>query len=109
MRDIDLQRSEILDPSGRKYWLIYKGRDGCRSPMQWNDRQFAGFSSVKPWLPVNPYYIHRNVLTQQADRNSLFNFTKKLLNLRRNYSSLHSGDFVPLETRHGILAIYASQ
>ncbi len=37
MRDIHLRRSEILDPPGRKYWPIYKGRDGCRSPMQWSE------------------------------------------------------------------------
>ena len=36
MRDIHLRHSEILDPAGKKYWPLYKGRDGCRSPMQWD-------------------------------------------------------------------------
>ena len=44
MRDISLKHSEILDPPGKKYWPFYKGRDGCRSPMQWNDSSYAGFS-----------------------------------------------------------------
>ena len=35
MRDIKLRRREILDPPGKRYWPIYKGRDGCRAPMQW--------------------------------------------------------------------------
>ena len=104
MRDIRLHHREILDPAGKRYWPIYKGRDGCRSPMQWDNRRYAGFSTVKPWLPVNPDYIHRNVAVQQADPNSLFNFTKKLLSLRRNYPALHQGGFVPLETRQGVLA-----
>jgi alpha-glucosidase len=104
MRDIHLRRREILDPAGKRYWPIYKGRDGCRSPMQWDGHKYAGFSFIKPWLPVNRDYIHRNVSDQQADPNSLFNFTKKLLSLRRNYPALHSGDFVELETGRGHLA-----
>ena len=56
MRNIHLRRHEILDPPGKKYWPFYKGRDGCRAPMQWDDGAYAGFSSVKPWLPINPDY-----------------------------------------------------
>ena len=104
MRDIHLRRSKILDPAGKRYWPIYTGRDGCRSPMQWDDRQYAGFSTVQPWLPINPDAIHRNVAAQQADPNSLFSFTKKLLRLRRNNSALQRGNFVPLKTQRGILA-----
>ena len=88
MRDIRLTRSEILDPPGKKYWPLYKGRDGCRSPMQWNASPNAGFSTGKPWLPVNPDYTQRNVFAQQADPNSLFNFTKKLLSLRKSIPAL---------------------
>jgi glycosidase len=72
--------------------------------MQWNGHQNAGFSTVKPWLPVNPDYLHRNVTTQQADPISLFNFTKKLLILRKKYPALHCGDLVPLGSQHGILS-----
>jgi alpha-glucosidase len=104
MRDIHLQRSGILDPAGKPYWPIYKGRDGCRSPMQWDDSSYAGFSTAKPWLLVNPDYNHRNVLAQQANLDSLFHFTKKLLSLRREYPALQHGDFIPLEARPGTLA-----
>jgi alpha-glucosidase len=104
MRDISLKRSEILDPPGRKYWPIYKGRDSCRSPMQWNDGAYAGFSNTQPWLPVHPDFTQRNVAVQQADPDSMFNFTKKLLRLRREIPALVRGDFVPLETPQGMLA-----
>lgn len=104
MRDIRLRRSEILDPPGKRYWPIYKGRDGCRSPMQWDDSAYAGFSTARPWLPVNSNYIHRNVLAQRADSDSIFNFTKKLLALRKEIPALRRGDFTPLETPRGILA-----
>ncbi len=45
MRDISLGYNQILDPVGKRYWPIYKGRDGCRSPMQWDASHFAGFTS----------------------------------------------------------------
>jgi alpha-glucosidase len=104
MRDISLKRSEILDPPGKKYWPIYKGRDGCRSPMQWNDAPYAGFSNAQPWLPVHPNYPRRNVTDQQADTDSLLNFTKKLLAMRKENPALCRGDFIPLKTPRGTLA-----
>jgi alpha-glucosidase len=104
MRDIALRRGEITDPPGRKYWPIYQGRDGCRSPMQWDDGKNAGFSAARPWLPVHPDYLQRNVAAQAADQDSLFQFTKKLLSLRKTYPALQRGDYNPLESPPGTLA-----
>jgi alpha-glucosidase len=104
LRDIHLRRNEILDPPGKKYWPLYKGRDVCRSPMQWNNSDFAGFSTHKPWLPVHLNYLKRNVSSQRADPDSLFNFTKKILALRKEIPALCRGDFVSLETPPGMLA-----
>lgn len=106
MRDIHLRRSEIMDPPGKRYWPIYKGRDGCRSPMQWDDTPFAGFSSAKPWLPVHPNYHRRNVAAQREDPDSLLNFTRKLIALRKEYPALRRGDFVPLTTRPHDALVY---
>jgi alpha-glucosidase len=105
MRDISLKRGEILDPPGKKYWPIYKGRDGCRSPMQWRDSPYAGFSSAKPWLQVHPNFVQRNLAAQQASPNSLFNFTKRLIALRRAYVALRQGSFrVFFRADTGVLA-----
>jgi alpha-glucosidase len=93
MRDISLKRSEILDPPGKRFWPFYKGRDGCRSPMQWDDSAYAGFSSTRPWLPVHPDYRMRNVESQQANPDSMLNFTHNLIKLRRENPALHRGDF----------------
>ncbi len=97
MRDISLKRSEILDPPGKKYWPVYKGRDGCRSPMQWDASANAGFSAARPWLPVHPNYTRRSVLAQSQDLQSLFVFTQKLLALRKSHPALRRGglDFLP--------------
>ena len=97
MRDISLKRSEIMDPPGIKYWPFNKGRDGCRSPMQWDDSENAGFSNTKPWLPVHQNYKKRNVATQQKDANSVFNFTRKLIALRKEYKTLRQGEILQLK------------
>jgi alpha-glucosidase len=96
MRDIPLSHGDIQDPVGLRYWPIVKGRDGCRSPMQWSTEPNAGFSGAKPWLKVHPNYMTRNVETQKTNPNSLFNFYRKLLQLRKNSSALQKGMFVPL-------------
>ncbi len=93
MRDIKLSRSEILDPPGKKYWPFYKGRDGCRSPMQWNTNSYSGFSNFKPWLPIHPGYVQRNVEKQQQDPKSLLNFYKELIKLRKATPALQNGSF----------------
>jgi alpha-glucosidase len=104
MRDISLKRSEILDPAGKNFWPIYKGRDGCRSPMQWNENAHAGFSEVSPWLPVHPDYTSRNVASQQNDPDSILTFTKKLLHLRKTTPALTRGDFIPFQSPPGTLS-----
>jgi len=96
MRDISVNRSEIQDPVGKHYWPLPVGRDGCRSPMQWNAEVNAGFTTGKPWLKVHPEYTNRNVEAQQAEPGSLLSFYKSLLRLRRNHSALREGMFIPL-------------
>jgi alpha-glucosidase len=96
MRDISLKRNEILDPLGKKYWPFYKGRDGCRSPMQWDDSESGGFSTEKPWLPVHPNHTFRNVKAQESDSESMLNFTRELIKLRRANTALQQGDFTLL-------------
>jgi alpha-glucosidase len=97
MRDISLKRSEILDPPGKKFWPFYKGRDGCRAPMQWDASPNGGFSGGKPWLPSHPDYAKRNVEAQRQDPCSLFNYTKKLVALRKELPALCRGDMSFLE------------
>ena len=96
MRDIQVSRSEIQDPVGKHYWPLPVGRDGCRSPMQWSAEPYGGFSKTTPWLKIHQNYLSRNVQAQQADPDSLLNFYKYLLHLRRSYAALRGGLFIPL-------------
>ncbi len=97
MRDIPIKdKNAVLDPVGKRYWPIYKGRDGCRSPMQWNPSKNAGFSNYIPWLPVHEDFPWRNVDLQKDDPDSLLNFYKQLISLRKQTQALKSGMYLPL-------------
>lgn len=106
MRDIRLHRREILDPPGRYFWPFYRGRDGCRSPMQWTADSNAGFCrpDAVPWLPVNPDYPARNAQRQRDDPRSLWNLTASLIALRRREPCLRTGDIRFLPAPPSVLA-----
>ena len=93
MREGKFKKDEIQDPVGKYYYPFYKGRDGCRTPMQWDDSPNAGFSSAQPWLAANPDHPMRNVQQQTADPHSLLNFYKDLLRVRKDHVALMRGDF----------------
>jgi alpha-glucosidase len=99
LRNISLKRNEIMDPPGKRFWPFYKGRDGYRSPMQWDNTAHAGFSSAKPWLPVHPSYRFRNVESQQEEPDSILNFTQEVIELRQEKLALQRGDFTLLTTQ----------
>jgi Glycosidases len=63
--------------------IYTKGRDNARTPMQWNDSENAGFTSGKPWIKVNPNYKEINAKLQLNDENSIFNYYKKLIKIRK--------------------------
>lgn len=84
---------------------IYVNRDGCRTPMQWDATENAGFSSAKTtWLPVNGDYPHHNVTRGERDPFSLYSCYRALLSLRRHQSALQEGRLELLESGRDILA-----
>ena len=97
MREVKLPRSRILDPVGRRFWPVYKGRDGCRTPMHWNTGANAGFSPGTPWLPLHHDWLERNVENQESNPGSLLNFYRRLIALRRSEPVLVQGSLELLE------------
>ena len=90
------RKDEVQDPIGRRGWPLEKGRDGERTPMQWNDGKNAGFTAGKPWLPVPPSYKTHNVEAEAKDPNSILSFYRQLLALRRKEPALLDGDYIAL-------------
>ena len=72
-------------------------RDNARTPMQWDDSEYAGFSEVKPWLSVNENYREVNVRKQEEDPSSVLNFYRELLKIRQEHPVLIDGKFKSLE------------
>ncbi|KYG69614.1 glucohydrolase [Bdellovibrio bacteriovorus] len=73
--------------------LANASRDNARTPMQWSAEANAGFTTGKPWLKVNPNYKEINVENQRKDSNSIFNFYKKLIQLRREHQVFIYGSY----------------
>jgi alpha-glucosidase len=97
MTNSDPKRKEdVKDPIGRVGWPKEIGRDGERTPMQWNYRANAGFTTGTPWLPVPPSYKTHNVATESNDPDSILNFYKRVLELRHREPALVDGDYVTL-------------
>jgi alpha-glucosidase len=90
------RKEDVQDPIGRTGWPNEIGRDGERTPMQWNTQTNAGFSKAKPWLPVPPSYKTHNVSTESKDPNSVLSMYKKVLALRHTNEALVEGNYVAL-------------
>ena len=90
---------DVKDPVGRTGWPMEKGRDGERTPMQWDGSPEAGFTTGDtPWLPVPDTYKTVNVAEEVRDDDSLLNWYKQLIQLRRDNPALHSGKLTMLNT-----------
>ena len=92
------RREDVKDVVGRLGWPKEKGRDGERTPMQWDASVNAGFNrGAKPWLPVHPNYKTLNVKAQSAQPHSVLNWFRKLVSLRRTQPALYEGSYVALD------------
>ena len=76
--------------------MIEYSRDNARTPMEWDDSEYAGFSKVEPWLRVNSDYKEVNVKNNLADQNSLYHFYQQLIKIRKQEETLNKGEYVPL-------------
>lgn len=82
-----IPEEEILD------LLAKTSRDNSRSPMQWSNEKYAGFSTNKPWMKINKNFKKINVVSQQKDQNSILNFYKKMIQLRNKYPVFIHGTY----------------
>ena len=88
---------DVHDPIGKIGWPKEKGRDGERTPMQWDGPPQAGFTTAaKPWLPVPPSAAEVNVAAESKNPDSIFNAYKRLLALRKSDAALRDGSYEAL-------------
>lgn len=91
-------------PAPMRWQIIRKtSRDNARTPMQWSAEENAGFTTGRPWLPVNRNYREINVAAQQKDPFSVRSYYKDMICLRSISQTLRYGSFKLLDTKDGVL------
>jgi alpha-glucosidase len=93
------RREDVKDPIGRLGWPKEKGRDGERTPMQWSDEPNAGFTTGTPWNAIPDTYKTYNVADELKDPDSILNWYKQLLALRRSSPALLNGEYLALNEK----------
>ena len=78
----------------------WQSRDNARTPMQWNDLENAGFSSVKPWIDVHENYKTINVASAEEDPNSILHYYRNVIAFRKDNPTLIYGDFKDVYPKH---------
>jgi len=103
--ETELVYEELTDPPALRFWPGIKGRDGCRTPMVWEvDAPHAGFSTVKPWLPVKAPQAANAVDLQEAANDSTLHFYRTAIAFRKANPALQQGTTSFLSAPASVLA-----
>ena len=94
-------------PQKRLEMLWRSSRDSARTPVQWDDSENAGFSTGTPWMAVNENYRKINVAQQENDPDSVLNFYRKAIHLRKSLSCVRNGIYREYRHWSGKLYLYS--
>lgn len=86
--------------------LREKSRDNSRTPVQWNNKKNAGFTSGEPWIPVGNLYENINAENALNDKDSVFYHYKNLISLRKQYDVISDGSFKIILENHDKVYAY---
>jgi alpha-glucosidase len=101
----DVPYDRLADPEAIANWPQTLGRDGARTPIPWSaDQPQAGFSTVEPWLPVDPRHIALSVDRQERDPSSMLHATRRLVAFRKAHPALMRGEMTLLDRNDDLLA-----
>ena len=111
-RDVEsLNHFRILQEKGLSRENAYQilaihSRDNSRTPMQWTAGHHAGFTAGEPWIQVTDNYRYINAQAEQEDPDSILNYYRKLVRLRKEYDVIARGEFEPLDVRNPSVLVY---
>ena len=86
--------------------LSQLSRDNCRSPMQWDSGKYAGFSEQEPWISAPENHTFINVEAEEQDKDSILNFYRKLVSLRKRYEVIQEGTVQFIDQKQPELLVY---
>lgn len=96
-----------FEPEWKRLQRVHaSSRDSARTPMQWSSQKYAGFSSAKPWFFVNPNYPEVNVETEKQDADSILQFYRRCLRLRRRSRTLLYGAYQEFFPKNPFIYMY---
>lgn len=106
LTEADIQQKDLQDPYGIAFWPMFKGRDGCRTPMPWKAHaKNAGFSEANhAWLPVPDKHREAAVDLQEKNSDSVLNSYRQFVHWRADQPALKLGSIEFLDTDEGQLA-----
>ena len=103
--EVDLRRDQLKDPVGDLYYPLFKGRDGCRTPMPWDaGLPNLGFSTGTPWLPLGSEHAALAAAGQEKNQDSTLGYARTFLKARKNWPQLIEGDLELLAAPDPIIA-----
>jgi glycosidase len=104
LTDVAIPPAQVRDPRGLREPGLALGRDPVRTPMPWDGSENAGFSTARPWLPLNADWPTRNVAQMAEEPHSILTLYRRLLAVRRAHLALSIGDFALLDAEGNVLA-----
>ena len=103
--EAEVPRDRLQDPFGKALWPVFKGRDGCRTPMPWDGAlPHAGFSTAEPWLPIPEAHLGLSVAGQNRDPDSPLAFARRFLAWRKSQPALRLGGIAFADSAEPLLA-----
>ena len=103
--EAEIPQDRLQDPFGKALWPVFKGRDGCRTPLPWDRNEpNAGFSTAEPWLPIPASHLPLAVASQERDPASPLAHARRFLAWRRRQPALRLGAITFHDTAEPLLA-----
>ncbi|ATG47048.1 alpha-glucosidase [Celeribacter ethanolicus] len=105
LTEADVAFEDLQDPYGIRFWPEFKGRDGCRTPMVWDQTQHHGGFSEAPrtWLPVSPDHLSLSVAQSEYDPGSILHHYRRAIAFRHAHPALKSGEMVDMKVQGACL------
>ena len=109
MQQVAILPDQVRDPFEKNVPGLGIGRDGCRTPMQWDATRSAGFSDADPWLPVADNFREENVESFRNAKASLYSLYRRLIDCRRAHPALVKGSYEPMMATGDLLLFCREQ